>query len=152
MCEGKSQKDDPRAAEVSRQRRDMLTEASQLAEEYRQGGSGASEDDEQRVLTHGRDDGDGAGKFEHRGLQLPSARGFAQRVSGRKHRWRVGSDLLAIEVGDRVPVNQQAIATQHNGCLNTVATADGIYKITDTCHGERCKDGEMDPTIAATIA
>jgi len=109
--------------------------ATQFEEQGGQIGGGLQGHQQVRVAREGSHHDRAVVEFQHRQSQGTAPRENAEFLCGVYQRRDMNSQALGIERSRAGPVDQQAIATQHDGGVHPVAATQGGDKIANGGHG-----------------
>jgi hypothetical protein len=115
---------------------DVATVAAELKEELANVDVRLHEHEENRVLRDHRDDRKAAWQLEHRRRQKTAPSGEAEIIGCRDNRRDVCGDFFGREPWNRLTIDQQAVAAEHDRSVNPLTLANRRHKITNGGHLE----------------
>src|SRR5688500_11319517 len=119
---------------ISDEGRDVAAIATQLEEELGHVRARLHEHEQHGLLRKDRDDGHPLRMLEDGGHELAAARGAPELVGRADDRRNVRGDVLRIEIGDRMAVDEQTVATKHDRRLDPLSLPDGADEVANGGH------------------
>src|SRR4051812_35843176 len=119
---------------TSDQRGDMLAIAPQFVQQLPDLCAGLNEHQENRFCIQHRDDRHALTVLQDDRDRLTASRGAADFIRGANDRRNAGGEILGVEPGNGLAVDQQSVSSEHDGRIHSVALAQRGYQIANAGH------------------
>jgi len=120
--------------ESSDQGGDVFPVAPQLKEQLADVRARVEEHQQNRFGRQHRDDRDTVAMLEHRGHEVATAGRRSEIVGGTDDGRNTRGDVVGVQSGADLTIDQQPVATQHDGGVDSFTLPDGSDQITNAWH------------------
>lgn len=112
----------------------MLAITAKLEKQLSHVGVGMHEDHENHVRVQDGYDGESGAVLEHGGDEAATLDGGAQFIGGGDDRGDVRREVVGVHAGHALAVDQQAVTSQNDGRVYSLASPDGAHEVSNAGH------------------